>query len=401
MSPASPPLDSIAAEAESLSGSVSLAIPDPGHLWLLLPDGALPGSDGGPASLASMKLPDKRHAVLLVRQIFLKQGVCSFNVGGRRILVEFQPAIIAGRTKDGRAFARTDGALSISDDKPKPKPDAEPPEIPDTGELLESLQNSTKTLQAIDDLLDDPSAISSTDEATRSAAHAKLAAAKDKALAGLGSLAGILAEGDKGDREGWLERVAEASSRMVEDMADLDGLPEEAKAGKLKALDQLKGTVARYFATVDPNSPAVQKFSAGIGELVLKERREVVQSKKDVIEKDLEEAYSALISVVQSAMPKGSNVSLLPLPRIEVAPGCWGKIIFNMCHLVMAVQHRGFHMRLDIDPRNKRVWNEFRAWEEMNPPQIHIVTHSKSPRGVGPRRQPAATPTMNPDDFFS
>ena len=399
MPPASPPLDSIAAEAERLSGSVSLVIPDPGHIWLLLPDGALPGGDGGPSSLASMKLPDKRHAVLLVRQIFLKEGVCSFNIGGRRVLVEFQPAIIAGRTKDGRAFARTDSALSLTDNKPKPEP--ERPDVPDTGELLESLQNSTKTLQAIDDLLGDPSAISSSDEATRSAAHEKLAAAKDKALAGLGGLAAILAEGDKGDREGWLERVAEASSRMVEDMADMDGLPEEAKAGKLKALDQLKATVARYFATVDPNSPAVQKFSAGIGELVLKERREVVQSKKGAIEKDLEEAYSALISVVQSAMPKGSNVSLLPLPRIEIAPGCWGKIVFNMCHLMMAVQNRGFHMRLDIDPRNKRVWNEFRAWEDMNPPQIHIVAQSQSPRGVVPRRQPAPAPAMNADDFFS
>lgn len=375
-----------------------MTIPDPGHIWLTLPDGALPGSDGGACSLASMKLPDKRHAVLLVRQIFLKQGVCSFNVGGRRILVEFQPAIIAGRTKEGRAFARTDSALAITDAKPKPEPEAV--DVPDTGQLLKSLQNSTKSLEAIDDLLTDPSAISSTDAATRAAAHEKLAAAKDKALAGLGSLSSILAEGDKGDRDAWLAKVAEASSSMVEDMADLEGLPEEAKASKLKALDDLKHTVARYFASVDPNSPVVQKFSAGISALVLKERREVVQSKKDAIETDLEEAYSALISVVQSAMPKGSNVSLLPLPRIEAAHGYWGKIVFNMCHLMMTVQNRGFHMRLDIDPRNKRVWNEFKAWEDRNPPQIHIVSQSVGDKTNAPRRKPEAAAEMDLSDFF-
>ncbi|MEI7609792.1 MAG: hypothetical protein WCJ64_20620 [Rhodospirillaceae bacterium] len=398
MPPSTPPLDSIAADAEKMAGLVAMTIPDPGHIWLTLPDGAMPGGEGGPSSLASMKLPDKRHAVLLVRQIFLKQGVCSFNVGGRRILVEFQPAIIAGRTKDGRAFARTDSGLAITDAKPA---EPEAPEIPDTGELLQSLQTSTQSLQAIDDLLTDPSAISSADEETRAAAHEKLAAAKDKALAGLGSLSTILAEGDKGDREAWLAKVAEASSKMVEDMADLDGLPEEAKAGKLKALDELKHTVARYFATVDANSPVIRKFSAGIGELVLKERREVVQSKKDAIENDLEEAYSALISVVQSAMPKGSTVSLLPLPRIEPAHGCWGKIVFNMCHVMMAVQNRGFHMRLDIDPRNKRVWNEFRAWEDRNPPQIHIVSQSVGDRTNARRRKPDAAPEVDISDFFA
>ena len=400
MAPSPPRFDSIASDAEKLAGSVTLTIPDPGHIWLTLPDGALPGSEGGPSTLASMKLPEKRHAVLLVRQIFLKDGFCTFNVGGRRILIEFQPAIIAGRAKDGRAFARTDSALSISDAKPKP-PEPDPPDVPDTGKLLESLQNSTKTLEAIDELLADPAAISSKDAETRAAAHEKLAAAKDKALNGLGTLSSILAEGDNGDREAWLARVAEASSSMVEDMADLDGLPEEAKSAKLKALDELKQTVARYFASVDPNSPVVQKFSAGIGALVLKERREVVQSKKDIIEKDLEEAYSALISVVQSAMPKGSNVSLLPLPRVEFAHGCWGKVVFNMTHLMMTVQNRGFHMRLDIDPRNKRVWNEFRAWEDRNPPQIHIVSQSVGDKANAPRRKPQAAPAIDPDEFFS
>ena len=377
MAPSPPRFDSIASDAEKLAGSVTLTIPDPGHIWLTLPDG-----------------------VLLVRQIFLKDGFCTFNVGGRRILIEFQPAIIAGRAKDGRAFARTDSALSISDAKPKP-PEPDPPDVPDTGKLLESLQNSTKTLEAIDELLADPAAISSKDAETRAAAHEKLAAAKDKALNGLGTLSSILAEGDNGDREAWLARVAEASSSMVEDMADLDGLPEEAKSAKLKALDELKQTVARYFASVDPNSPVVQKFSAGIGALVLKERREVVQSKKDIIEKDLEEAYSALISVVQSAMPKGSNVSLLPLPRVEFAHGCWGKVVFNMTHLMMTVQNRGFHMRLDIDPRNKRVWNEFRAWEDRNPPQIHIVSQSVGDKANAPRRKPQAAPAIDPDEFFS
>ncbi len=397
MSSQSPPLDSIASDAEKLSGGVALTFPDPGHIWIVVPDGALPGSDSGPSTLASMKLPGKRHAVLLVRQIFLKQGVCVFNVDGKRVLVEFQPAIIAGRSKDGKVFARTDSALSLTDAAPEP----EPPEVPDPGELLESLESSTKTLASIDDLLSDPSAISSTDEKTRNEAREKLLAAKDKALAGLGSLSAILAEGDHGDREDWLARVAEASGSMVEDMADLDGLPEEAKAGKLKALENLKQTVARYFATVDPNSPVVQKFSSGISELVLKERREVVQSKKDTLEKDLEEAYSALISVVQSAMPKGSNVSLLPLPRIEPTHGGWGKIVFNMCHLVMAVQHGGFHMRLEIDRRNKRAWNDLRAWEDRNPPQIHIVSQSVNDRTHGIRRKSPPKEKIDPTDFFT
>jgi hypothetical protein len=397
MPPPSPSFDSIAADAERLAGSVTLLIPDPGQIWITVPDGALPGSEGGSTSLAAMKLPGKRHAVLLVRQIFLKQGVCVFNVGGRRILVEFQPAIIAGRTKDGRVFARTDAALSLSDAKPEP----EPSEVADPGKLLESLQDSAKSLEAIDDLLTDPTAISSNDEQTRAAARDKLLAAKDKALSGLGSLASILADGDQGDREGWLAKVAETSSRMVEDMADLDGLPEEAKAGKLKALDDLKSTVVRYFATIDPTSPAMQKFSAGISQLVLKERREVVQSKKTAVERELEETYSALISAVQSAMPKGGNLSLLPLPRIENAHGYWGKIVFNMCHLVMAVQHGGFHMRLDIDSRAKRAWNDCRAWDDRSPPQIHLVSRSVSDRANTPRRKPDPAPEMDPTDYFS
>ncbi len=376
-----------------------MTIPDPGHIWMTLPDGALPGAEGEPCSLASMKLPDKRHAVLLARQMFLRDGPCSFNVGGRRILVEFHPSIIVGRAKDGRAFAHTDNALALNEPKAKVEPD--PPPVPDPGELLVSLQNSTKSLEAIDDLLTDPSAISSMDEATRTAAHQKLAMAKDKALAGLGTLSSILAEGDHGDRDTWLARVAEASGSMVEDMADLDGLPEDAKANKLKALGDLKLTVARYFASVDPNSPVVQKFSTGISALVLKERREVVQSKKNSLEKDLEEAYSALISVVQSAIPKGSNVSLLPLPRLEAAHGYWGKIVFNMCHLMMTVQNRGFHMRIDIDPRNKRVWNEFRAWEDKNPPQIHIVSQTVGDRTNGPRRKAEPTAKLDIADYFN
>lgn len=395
MSIASPPLDTIAADAERLSGALELSIPTPGQLWIILPDGALPGSSAGPCSLASMKLPDKRHAVLLARQVFLKTGACALIAGNRRILLEFQPSIIAGRTKEGKAYARTDTSLALTDSKREPEPET----LPDPGELLEGLQKSTKTLEAIDDLLTDPAAIASEDPETRAAVQDKLISAKDKALAGLGQLGAILAEGDGGDREAWMARVAEASSTMVEEMADLDGLPEEAKAGKLKALDDFKRTVARYFASVDPNSPVVRKFSAGISELVLKERREVVQSKKSALEKDLEETYSALISLVQAAVPKGGGMSLLPLPRIEVSPGSWGRIVFNMCHLVMAVQHGGFHMRLDVDPRNRRAWDDCRPWEEKSPPQVHIVSRSMVERGRSPRRAaPAAA--IDPSSYF-
>ena len=392
-----PPLDSIAADAEKLGDGVTLSIPDPGQIWITVPDGALPSGDAGPTSIAAMKLPTKRHAVLLVRQIFLRRGLCVFNAGQRRILVEFQPAIIAGRTKDGRTYARADAGLSLSDTRPGP----ETPPAPDPGQLLESLQNSTRSLEAIDGLLADPGAISSLDEDTRTAAREKLAATKDKALSGLGVLSTILAEGDRGDREGWLAKVAEASGSMVEHMADLDGLPEEAKAGKLKALEEFKVTVARYFATIDPNSPVVKKFSAGIGEMVLKERREVVHSKKAGIEKDLEETYAALISVLQSAMPKGGNMPLLPLPRIEPAHGYWGKILFNMCHLMMAVQHGGFHMRLDIDPRNRRAWNDCRAWEERNPPQVHIVSRAEHDRTTIRNRKEGPPEVIDPADYFS
>ena len=397
MSNSAPPLDSIASDAEKLAGGVSLSVPSPGQIWIILPDGALPGSGAGPSSLASMKLPEKRHAVLLVRQIFLKSGACSLTDGKRKVLLEFQPSIIAGRTKEGKAYARTDPALALTDSKPaEPEPDA----LPDPGELLESLQKSTKTLEAIDDLLTDPGAIGSDDPAVRDEVQRKLVSAKDKALAGLGQLGAILAEGDGGDRESWLARVAEASSSMVEEMADLDGLPEEAKAGKLRALDQFKQTVARYFASVDPNSPVVRKFSAGISELVLKERREVVASKKSALEKDLEETYSALISLVQAAVPKGGGMSLLPLPRVDFAQGYWGRIVFNMCHLMMAVQHGGFHMRLDVDPRNRRAWDDCRPWDDKAPPQVHIVSRSAAERGTSRRRAPPAAPEVDPATYF-
>lgn len=394
MSKDAPPLDSIAADADRLAGEINLTIPSAGQLWILLPDGALPGNDGGPCSLASMKLPGKRHAVLLARQIFMRNGACAVTAGDRRVVIDFQPSIIAGRTKEGRAYAKADAALSLNDAAPEPETEA----LPDPGELLASLQTSTKSLEAIDDLLGDPSAIAAEDEATRAAVQEKLVAAKDKALSGLGELGAILAQGDGGNRDAWLERVAEVSSRMVEDMADMDGLPEEAKAGKLKALEDFKMTVARYFASVDPNSPAVRKFSAGISQLVLQERREVVASKKTALERDLEETYSALISLVQAAVPKGGGMSLLPLPRIEPAPGSWGRIVFNMCHLVMAVQHGGFHMRLEVDPRNRRAWDDCRPWDDKSPPQVHIVARSAY-GGRTPRKAPVA-PAVDASSLF-
>ncbi len=392
----SPPLDTIAADAEKLAGGIALSIPDPGQIWITLPDGALPSPEGAPTSIAAMKQPEKRHAVLLARQVFLRKGLCVLNADQRRVMVEFQPAMLAGRTKDGQAFAKADASLSLS----AATPEIERSAAPDLGALLQSVQNSTKSLEAIDGLLDDPSALSSTDEPTRAAAREKLAEAKDKALNGLGALSSILAEGDGGDRDRWLARVAEASGTMVEHMADLDGLPEGIKAGKLKALAEFKATVARYFATIDPNSPVAQRFSVSISKLVLKERREVAQSKKSVAEKQLEETYSALISVLQSAMPKGVNMSLLPLPRIEAAHGYWGKIVFNMCHLMMAVQNGGFHMRLEIDPRNKRAWNECRGWEDRNPPQVHIVSQSEANRNNARSRQETPTGGIDPNDLF-
>lgn len=385
-------LDSIARDAETLSDEIGLHYAD-GEFWLALPDGTL-GNGKDASTLASMRLPVKRRAVLLVRQLFLKRGACTLHFGDRKIQLEFLPAIIAGRTKEGRGYTKSDELLSLTD----PEPGADEDEIPDPGALLESLEKSTRTLEAIDDLLLDPSAIASDDADIRAEARKKISAAKDKALAGLGTLGAVLASGDGGDRELWLARVAEASSGMVEEMADLDGLPEEVKADKLAALGDLKKTIARYFAHVDPNSGAVKKFSAAISQLVLAERREVVVFKKSRTEESLEVAYAAIIGVIQAATAKGSCMTLLPLPEIESASGFWCKIVLNMHHLVMAVQHGGFHMRADVDPcRSKRVWSELRAWDEISPPRIHIVSKSEASRKTRKRK---AEPAGDPLDFF-
>ena len=384
-------MDSVAEYAERLEGEIGLTY-SRGEFWLTLPDGSL-GIENKDCSLAAMKLPAKRCAVLLVRQLFLRTGACSLRAGNRKVLVDFMPALIVGRTREGRRYSKSDTALSLTDPQPESGPALD--EIPDPGLLLESLAQSTKTLRAIDELLEDPSAIASEDAAERDEAKEKLIAAKDKALAGLGDLSSVLAQGDDGDREAWLARVAEASSQMVEEMADLDGLPEEAKAGKLKALDDLKKSIARYFAHVDPNSPAVRKFSAGITQLVLEERREVIEGKKSRTERSLEDAYAGIIELMQAASPKGGSMTLLPLPRIENTPGFWCKIVLNMHHLVLAVQLGGFHMRVEADPgRARRLWEELRAWDDVNPPRIHIVTKSDADRMAA--RTAAAAP---PYDF--
>ena len=364
-------LDMIGRDAAKVAEEVGIDYLD-GDFWLALPNEAI-REQAGECALAAMKQPIKRRAVLLVRHLFLSDGVCTLKVGDRRVAIEFQPAIIAGKTREGRGYSKVDDLLCLlggQDDS-----EAQPCDIPDTGPLLASLEESTRSLQAIDDLLVDPSAIASSDKVTRDITKELICAAKDKALIGLGSLGAILSEGDGGDREAWLARVAEASSAMVEDMADLGELPEEKRAGKLKSLEALKRTIARYFAHIDPNSEALKKFSAGISQLVLEERREIVESNKKRIEKDIDISYTAIICAIQEASPNGSSMTILPLPQIQSMSGSWCKIVLNMHHLVMAVQHSGFHMRAIVDPyRSKRLWEELKAWDEKCPVRLHIVS---------------------------
>ncbi len=372
-----PRLDSIAGDAGKVSGEIRVSYSG-GDFWVILPSGAIDSSDGE-CQLAAMKLPIKRHAVLLVRQLFLRNCNCKFKVGDRYVTIEFRPAVIAGRTREGRSYVRSDESLSLEELLTEPIQDVA--EIPDPGDLLDLLEKSTEGLKAIDEILQDPSSVMTEDDAKRNEVRIKLEATKDVALSKLTELGNLLAKGDGGNRDGWLTRVAETSSEMVEAMADIDHLPESARLKKLNLLDDLKHTIAKYFCNVRMNSEAMKSFSCRITEAVLSERREVIEAKKRRSEHDLENTYSAIINVIQSVVPKGSAMVLMPLPEIRRAPNIWCTIILNMHHLVLAVQHGGFHMRAFVDSDgSKRLWNELRAWDHNHHPRIRIVSEDEAHR---------------------
>jgi len=129
------------------------------------------------------------------------------------------------------------------------------------------------------------------------------------------------------------------------------------------------------------NSDAMKCFSCSITEAVLLERREVIEARKRKSESEIESTYAAIINVIQSVVPKGSGMVLMPLPEIRAAPKVWCRIVLNMHHLVLAVQHGGFHMRAAVDSeRSKRIWDELRAWDHSHPPRIRIVSEDEADR---------------------
>ena len=134
---------------------------------------------------------------MLTRMVFMREnGLVVDSASGKRIMLEFRPCVLVGKSKEGKGTVHHDDQ---SGEKPagvavaKPKPAAPSPpsavaegaEVPDIGELLAKLQQTRKSVETIDALLADPGALLSEDEAKRLELEATIAQTKDRALIGL------------------------------------------------------------------------------------------------------------------------------------------------------------------------------------------------------------------------
>ncbi|MEI7606042.1 MAG: hypothetical protein WCJ64_01535 [Rhodospirillaceae bacterium] len=375
-------------DADAMDETLKLVILDGNQFWFVLPDGILPNNPEADVTIPYLRFTvEGRRSNMLTRMVFMRDnGVIKDETAGKRLLVEFRPCILVGRNKEGRAIVqkvedldnlpKTDDAAPepAKPAPPKPPPEPEGTKIPDIGELLAGLQETRKSLETIDTLLEAPDALLEQDEGKRKTLQDTIAATKDKALIGLGQLGDVLTRGAEQSLDEWREGVSKALAATIEAMVSFDDMAEHLREGKRREMETLRHSIESYFATIDPkvDFEACRKFSTGVNQLILEDRKETLELKKGKIEKNIEQGYDYIIASMQQMLGKGTSMPLIPNPFTEPAEGYMCKFVFNMVHIVMAVRFGGLSIALDCE-RYPRLYGELKGWNEVRPPRVHIV----------------------------
>ncbi len=381
-------LETVMTDAEAMTERLELSIRDGNQFWFVLPDRILPNNPEADVSVPYLRFTaEGRRSNMLTRMVFMHDnGVIKDEAAGKRLLVEFRPCLLVGRNKEGRAIVQKvddlDGlpkgdaakAEPAKPEPPKPPPEPEGAKIPDIGELLAGLQQTRKSLETIDSLLEAPDALLEEDEGKRKELQTTIAATKDKALIGLGQLGDVLTRGGEQSLEEWRAGVSKALEATIEAMVSFDDMAEHLREGKRREMEALRQSIEAYFATIDPKADfeACRKFSTGVNQLILEDRKETLELKQGKLEKHIERGYDYIIASMQQMLGKGSSMPLIPNPAAEPAEGYMAKFVFNMVHIVMAVRFGGLSIVLDCE-RYPRLYGELKGWNEARLPRVHIV----------------------------
>ncbi len=376
-------LDLVYADADAITETLTLTLRDGNQFWFVLPDGILPNNPEADVTIPYLRFTaEGRRSNMLTRMMFMRDnGVIREETTGKRMLMEFHPCILVGRNAEGKAMVQRVDDTNAAPPKPgapppKPKPPAEPEgtKIPDIGELLAGLQETRKSLDTIDTLLEAPDALLEQDEGKRKALQSTIAATKDKALIGLSELGDVLTRGAEQSLDEWRDGVSKALSATIEAMVSFDDMAEHLRDGKRREMEALRQSIESYFATIDPQKDfeACRKFSTGVNQVILNDRKGTLETKKAKLEINVERSYDHIISSMQQMLGKGSSMPLIPNPAAEPAEGYMTKFIFNMVHIVMAVRYGGLSIALDTE-RYPRLYGDLQGWNEDCPPRVHIV----------------------------
>ena len=377
-------LDVVMTDADAMTETLKLIIRDGNQFWFVLPDGILPNNPEADVTIPYLRFTvEGRRSNMLTRMVFMRDnGVIKDETTGKRMLMEFRPCLLVGRNKEGRAVVQKvddlDKPPNLDDaiiEAPKPPPpEPEGTKIPDIGELLAGLQDTRKSLETIDTLLEAPDALLEQDEAKRKELQNTIAATKDKALIGLGQLGEVLTRGSEQSLEEWREGISKALAATIEAMVSFDDMAEHLRDGKRREMEALRQSIESYFATIDPKSDfeKCRQFSSGVNKLILEDRKDTLEHKKVRLEKNVESGYDYIISSMQQMLGKGSSMPLIPNPAAEPAEGYMTKLVFNMVHIVMAVRFGGLSITLDTE-RYPRLYGDLKGWDVTKPPRVHIV----------------------------
>ncbi|MDR3515177.1 MAG: hypothetical protein P4M00_05130 [Azospirillaceae bacterium] len=360
--------------------TLTLTVHDQNQFWFVLSDGALPQGAERPRSVAAMREAANRQAVLLVRSVFLhNQAVIATGDKAKGpIRLEFQPHLLVSRKRDGTPGLRIDTTLALGPGAGKPRPAGDPdPEdtvIPDIGALIAGLEQTTRSLGMTDLLIADPTGLTSADEAERDDLLHAIVATKDHVLTELAGLGAVLAQRNTGSRETWLTCISGAVSATLEAMIAFDDFADHVREDKINELNALRHAIEGYFYRLDPTTDAAActAFSRGINTLILEEHRGSLTRNKVHIESRIEGTYSDIIATLQRVLATNSTISFLPRPFLSPAEGFYTKFVFNMLHMVMAVQNGGLSIRLETKAHNQ-LHRDFHGWNQIRPPCVHIT----------------------------